>query len=159
VLVTDHRCHVDNTTASYSGGCILTSRPKNWLSWLFLGFTQFFFWQISRWCIEVCNWSSSFHVHTVHHRAVYYKLIYSQRRSTFTCRSSKSLLCQRVQMYLDERTTFHKCFTFRRAVSASSIENCDIIIIGSSYCETLVVFMLIAQCLGTGVDICRSVRL
>lgn len=42
VLITDHRCHVGNTTASYSGGCMLTSRAKNWLSWLFLGFTQFF---------------------------------------------------------------------------------------------------------------------
>lgn len=39
--------------------------------------------------------------------------------------SSISLLRQRVLMYLAERTTFHKCFTFRRAVSILSSENCD----------------------------------
>jgi len=44
-------------------------------------------------------------------------------------------------------------------VSAVSSENCDIIMLGPSYCETLVVFMLITQCLGTGVGICRSLRL
>jgi hypothetical protein len=44
-------------------------------------------------------------------------------------------------------------------VSALSSDNCDVIITGSSYCETLVVFMLIAQYLSTGVDIRRSLRL
>jgi hypothetical protein len=42
VLVTDHRCHVGNTTASYSVGCMLTSLAKNLLSWLFVGVTQSF---------------------------------------------------------------------------------------------------------------------
>lgn len=44
-------------------------------------------------------------------------------------------------------------------MSALSSDNCDVFITGSSYCETLVEFMLIAQYSGTGVDIRRSLRL